>query len=323
MAMTHDSDDASEDPGSSAGGVCHHLSIDASGEGQRLDLFVGHALGLSRQKVKTLLDQQAILLNGRPVTVARKGLLLRQGSELDVTLPATDGQWPVLANPSLDLKILAQGSGYLMLDKPAGMPVHPLLPTETDTLLNAAIARFPQIQGVGEAGLRSGVVHRLDVETSGVIVLATEQATWQAMRQAFADHRTSKTYAALVHGRIEEHGSMKLDLTIAQHRPAKVKVVDKPAPQSRRCDLTWRVARRYTHASLIHVFLGTGFLHQIRVMMAHLGHPVVGDKVYGHDAADLPPPARLMLHAHHLDLLGHAADSPIPPAMQQYMDALR
>src|SRR5690606_15669336 len=116
------------------------------------------------------------------------------------------------------------GDDFVVLDKPAGMPVHPLAPGEEGTLLNAVIARWPAIDGVGEGGLRSGVVHRLDVDTSGALVMATTHDRWLTLRKAFAAHRTQKQYVAIVRGHPPEKGEHRAYLTIARHRPARVKV---------------------------------------------------------------------------------------------------
>lgn len=303
----------------------HTWQTTASDADQRLDLAIGSQLGLSRQQVKTLLEQGAVQLDGRKQGLAAKGKLLHTGQTISVNTPQTPGQWQVIAQPEMDLNVLEAGEDYLLLEKPAGMAVHPLKPDETGTLLNAVIARFPQMQGVGEGGLRSGVVHRLDVETSGVIIMASTQQRWESLRQAFAEHRTQKHYTAVVAGQPVERGGAKLHLKVTRHAPAYVSVLASPEQGSRACDLSWTVTQRLRNASVINIRLGTGFLHQIRVMMAHLGCPVLGDAVYGdaaveHDQQPIAP--RLMLHAHSLEVEGSNATSPLPTSMQRFIDAL-
>jgi 23S rRNA pseudouridine1911/1915/1917 synthase len=188
-----------------------------------------------------------------------------------------------------------------MVDKPAGVAVHPLEEGERGTMLNRVVAKYPQIQGVGEGGLKSGVVHRLDVDTSGVLLFATDQERWEALRKAFKGHSTKKVYRAIVDGEMEGAGREMMDLVVVKHSPARVGVVNPtqgymPAG-ARECYLNWRVIERLGGASLIEVELGTGFLHQIRVMMAHAGHAVVGDAVYGKGEAGV---SRQMLHASYL-----------------------
>jgi len=193
-----------------------------------------------------------------------------------------------------------------MVNKPAGMPIHPLKPGETSTLLNTVIARYPQIHSLGEGGLRSGVVHRLDLGTTGVVAFALDTATWHTFRQAFVDHTTRKTYRALVHGHPPSQGHQECPLRIARHKPAHVVVG--PGHDQRLCRLAWRVRHLLTDAAEIEVDLETGFLHQIRVMFAHMGHPLLGDTQYG--AVDRWP--RPMLHATCLDI-GDAHGQCDPP----------
>jgi 23S rRNA pseudouridine1911/1915/1917 synthase len=180
------------------------------------------------------------------------------------------------------------------------MPVHPLRADETDTVLNALIALHPEMHGVGEGGLRSGVAHRLDVDTSGVLLVATEQASWERLRRAFQRHEVEKRYRALVVGALEGGGSLELALVTARHRPARVRVVGgaelERARGAHASSLRWRSLRVFRDATLVEVQPKTGFLHQIRVSLAHLGFPIVGDRVYG-SARDPFPAARQMLHA--------------------------
>lgn len=217
-------------------------------------------------------------------------MALRAGDTLDVVAVAFE----LTPRSDLPLTVLQQADDFVVVDKPPGMPVHPLMPNETDTVLSALVARFPQMVGVGEGELRSGVVHRLDVETSGCLAFALTQSRWDDLRQAFREHRVKKTYHALVAGRLEGEGTETLDLYVAQHSPALVKVAsvfDHAA--TRPCMLTWRSVKTTDHATLLEIDLDTGHLHQIRVTLAHLGHPVLGDATYG----DKDSASRLMLHA--------------------------
>src|SRR5262249_48742973 len=206
------------------------------------------------------------------------------------------------ARPEGDLLlvVLARGRGWLAVDKPPGQPVHPLLREEGGTLLNALVARHPELHGVGEGGLRSGVVHRLDVDTSGVVLFATEEEAWQRLRGAFRAHRVDKLYRALVAGRLAGEGAIEPALSVVRHRPARVAVVGGARTGAvgapRLAGLRWRSLAHGRAATLLEVRPRTGFLHQIRATLAHLGHPVCGDPIYGTpgDASGVP---RQMLHA--------------------------
>ncbi|HEY8669143.1 MAG TPA: RluA family pseudouridine synthase [Tepidisphaeraceae bacterium] len=296
----------------------------------RLDIFLARRLSVGRTQVRKLLTAGQVSLNGRTVSESAKGLPVRAGATINVSGFVPSDEMIVIPRPDLPLTILNGGAGWIAVDKPAGMAVHPLDVTQADTLLNAAVARYPQIQGIGEAGLRSGVVHRLDVDTSGALLLALTQETWDALRSAFAQHRAHKTYLALVHGALRGEGRETMDLLISQHHPARVRVLRRPASPAqrdstkgaRRCNLSWKSLEHFGDtASLVEVTLGTGFLHQIRVMLAELGHPVIGDKTYGrNDALNAP---RHMLHALRVTAAGAAAESPIPSDFQLLLNTLR
>src|SRR5690606_2495084 len=201
--------------------------------------------------------------------------------------------------------------------------VHPLRDGERGTLLNALVTRYPQTPGVGEGGLRSGVVHRLDVQTSGAIVFATTQQRWESLRRAFQEHRTTKVYRAIVLGQLDGAGEARLHLLVAQHKPAKVRVVERSDRNARLCHLSWRSLATSTTASLVEIHLGTAFLYQVRVTMAHLGHPLAGDALYRHaDMHDPTAASRVMLHAARLSVDDIDACSPDPPDFAQCLSQL-
>lgn len=237
-------------------------------------------------------------VDGRPVAESAKGARVCEGMAVEVASFTRPGRECLVAEPDTPLVLLAEGPGWLAVEKPAGIPVHPLREGETGTMLNAVVARYPGLQGVGEGGLRSGVIHRLDVDTSGALLVATEELCWQRLRRAFREHRVEKVYRAVVLGRLEREGSVELGLATARHRPARVRVVrpDERARGVRIAVLRWSPLEVFEAATLVEVRPVTGFLHQIRPTFAHLGFPVAGDRSYGsrEDATGAP---RQMLHA--------------------------
>jgi 23S rRNA pseudouridine1911/1915/1917 synthase len=196
------------------------LEVGPAEAGQRLDAAVARALGLSRGWVRKLFDAELVLLAGKP---AAKGVILRAGDRIDV-LPFARPEAGPLANPELALPILRESAGLVAVDKPAGLPVHPLDPDETRTALNALVARHPELVGVGEGGLRSGVVHRLDPGTSGVLIFALREQAWREARAAFAEKRVAKRYLARVHGAFT--GVRVIELLL-ENRGAHVRVVER------------------------------------------------------------------------------------------------
>ncbi len=270
-------------------------------EGRRLDQFLAVALGISRAHARRALARGAVTWRGRVADLGAKGATVAEGDEVTVAEVVDPRSALPEPDPGPGVPILARGPGWLAVDKPAGMPVHPLEPGERGTVANALAAQEPGIFGIGEGGLRSGVVHRLDVDTSGALLFATEEGRWKALREAFRRHRVRKTYWALVTGRLEGEGELALQLAVTQHRPARVRVVapdDPRAGQSRSTRATWASLRATDRASLIEVRPATGFLHQIRVSLAHLGHPLFGDPAYGGPADPVAP--RHLLHARHV-----------------------
>ncbi|MBW2417157.1 MAG: RluA family pseudouridine synthase [Deltaproteobacteria bacterium] len=310
------------------------LVVPAARGGERLDRFLASSLGISRARVRELLEGGGVRegdrrLGYRDLGYRDKGAPLRAGARLEIAdyraprdrriAPEATGAEPPWGESPAVRALLARGPGWLALDKRAGAPVHPLREEELGTVLNAVAARHPEVQGVGEAGLRSGVVHRLDVDTSGVLLVATEERAWQRLREAFRSHAALKVYRAIVAGRLAGgEREVELPLAVTRHRPARVRVV----PER---DGAWiatqsvRPLLELAGATLVEVRPRTGFLHQIRATLAHLGHPVAGDAAYGGEAVPAP---RQMLHAARLQFEEIEAESPDPEDFRGVIEAL-
>jgi len=275
--------------------------------GARLDVFLARVLPASRGQVRALLAARGVSVDGGGVDLGAKGRILAAGQRVALSEPTVAAASAPEPEPEAELRVLAAGDGWLALDKPAGMPVHPLAPGERGTLLNALVARHPEVTGVGEGGLRSGVVHRLDVDTSGVLLFATGELRWLDLREAFRSHKVEKRYRALVHGRLAGEGELVLHLAVVRHRPARVGVVPASDGRSRRTELRWRSLETFETATLVEVAPRTGFLHQIRASLAELGHPLLGDVAYGAPEGSAP---RHLLHAASVAIDDVAAESP-------------
>jgi len=287
----------------------HSLEVGPAEAGQRLDAVVARVLGLSRGWVRKLLDAGLVLLAGKP---AAKGVILRAGDRIDV-LPFARPEAGPLANPEIALPILRASAGLIAVDKPAGLPVHPLGPDETDTALNALVARHPELVGIGEGGLRSGVVHRLDPGTSGVLIFALKEDAWRAARAAFAEKRVAKRYVARVHGAFA--GEREVELML-ENRGTHVRVVDRGGRLA-----VSRISALETGAetSLVEIAMRTGVRHQIRATLAELGHPIVGDRLYG-STVEL---GRYWLHAASIGWDDFAAESELPRELKPLPPGLK
>jgi 23S rRNA pseudouridine1911/1915/1917 synthase len=311
------------------------LEVEPAEAGRRLDVFLSERLRISRGAVRRMLASGAVRIAGRALGEGDKGLALRAGERLEVDAGASQPR--LAAEPETPLSLLAEGPGWLVADKPAGMPVHPLAPGERGTLVAAVAARRPEIDGVGEGGLRSGVVHRLDVDTSGALLVATAPAPWQRLRAAFREHRVEKRYRAIALGRVEADGEIELPLVTARHRPAFVRAASPSERDAARNTITsWRVVESLRDATLLEVRTVTGFLHQVRATLAHLGHPLAGDRTYASFAqrgeaerrrsgsgGDTTGAARHMLHAASLRFEEIAAESPDPDDFAALLASLR
>jgi 23S rRNA pseudouridine1911/1915/1917 synthase len=299
------------------------LEVDEAAAGTRLDVFLAERLELSRAQARRLLARGAVRVGGRLLAEGAKGERVACGTTVEIARFERPESERAAAEPHAELVGLARGPGWVAVDKPPGMPVHPLAPDETGTVLNALIARYPELHGVGEGGLRSGVVHRLDVDTSGALLVATEEATWARLRAAFSEHRVSKTYRAVVVGRLEGDGAIELGFVVARHRPARVRVVadSERSRGVRQGSLRWRCIERFEAATLIEVRPRTGHLHQIRATFEHLGHPVAGDRSYGpRDSIGAP---RQLLHAAAVTFEEISAASPDPDDFRAVCERLR
>ena len=302
------------------------VEVEPARAGQRLDRLLAEALGISRARVRHLLETGRVSLAGRALRLADKSRPAEAGDRFDVSGPLRAEEETPRPRPDLPLAVLAEGPGWLVVDKPAGHGVHPLRPDQDDTVLNAVAARHPGIVGVGEGGLRSGVVHRLDVETTGALAFATDEPHWKRLRGAFSEHRVEKIYLALVHGRFERARRIDLPLVVARHQPARVAVSEDGRPSRERV----RPVETFADATLVEVKLETGFLHQIRATLAHEGHPVVGDGLYGGDtrgdtrsgAGGIAAP-RPLLHAARLSVDEVRAEAPLPGDFEAVLAALR
>lgn len=285
-------------------GEAREFEVGAEHAGERLDRFLSGALGLSRRYTRRLLERGAVSVESpdpSPPLDATKGSALRGGERIRIAAFRHPDEGP-LAVPGVELTLLHSDAGLLAIDKPAGLPTQPLDFDETGTVLNAALARWPELDGVGEGGLHSGVVHRLDRETSGVLLLATDDAAWQRARTAFRARRVDKRYRALVHGRPAASGELCLRL---DHRGKRMRVVESGGREAvtRIHEVTPR-----GDCSLVDLELVTGVTHQIRATLAQLGHPLVGDRVYG-SPSDEP---RHWLHACSIRIEDFEARSPFP-----------
>jgi len=297
--------------------------------GMRLDLFLAARLrAFSRARVRTLLRLGRVRKNGRRV---RTGDRLQTGDVLQVELAATPGELLPRAEPQLPLIVRYVSSALLVVDKPAAMPTQPLAPDETGTLVNALLGRYPELRAQERAVLDPGLLNRLDLETSGLVLVARHAAAFAALRAQLEADAVRKVYLALVHGETPTAGEVRWALAHDPRAASRMRVQHDPelGPSLpwRKAHTRFRCVARYEGLSFVEVEIRRGARHQIRAHLAALGHPIVGDRLYG--AADSPRPCdRHFLHAARLELVDpHDAqairvEAPLPPELESWLAAL-
>ena len=242
--------------------------------GERLDRFLAAAQAdLSRSRLQSLIREGRVLVNGK---IARASLRLHDGDQVRVELPPE--RIVKLAAEDIPLSILYEDESILVVDKPAGMVVHPGAGVASGTLVHALLHRDPRIAAVGGAG-RPGIVHRLDRDTSGLLVVARTARAYRALVDAIKNRDVKRRYLALVWGGPgPAEGSVEGAIGRDPRHRQRMAVVRRGGKPAR---TRWRVAERFGWCTALDVALETGRTHQIRVHLAHLGHPVVGDRTYG------------------------------------------
>ena len=268
------------------------LTVGRTAAGARLDRWLAESLpDLSRSRIQHLIAGQHVTVNGA-ATKASHRLHGGETIEIDVpSLPPDD-----LVPEPIALTVLHEDDHVLVIDKPAGMVVHPGAGNATGTLAAAALAHAPAIAGVG-GPRRPGIVHRLDKDTSGVLVMAKTRAAYEGLTAQLVERSVTRRYVAVVHGRVGLTAGV-VDAPMGRDPSHRQRMAVRPAGKGKRAVTHYRVVERFPHFTYLELRLETGRTHQIRVHMASLGHPIVGDRTYGRSHGKQPIASEgLALHA--------------------------
>ena len=289
--------------------------------GIRLDRFLAtQIVALSRTQLQRLIDDGFVQVDGCAAKTSQK---TEAGQRVTVMLPESGA--PSITAENMEIPVIYEDEHIIVVDKPAGMVVHPGHGAPAGTLVNGLLARYPELSAFEDSD-RPGIVHRLDKDTSGVMVVARTPWARQNLQAQFAARTVHKRYWALIHGHLETAQAL-IDASIgrSRQRPTQMAIggrADRPARTA------YTVLERFALFSLVEARPITGRTHQIRLHFAALGHPIAGDQSYGlqDEAIGL---ARQFLHAHALRLVLPGStverefESPLAPDLQQVLDGLR
>jgi len=299
------------------------FTVEPAEAGKRLDVFLRERFpDYSRSRLQQWIKAGHVEVEGRP---AKASTVLRGGEKVEVRPQEPP---PLKAFPEpLPLKVIYEDADVIVVEKPAGMVVHAGAGMRAGTLVNALLYRFGQLPGADQ--LRPGIVHRLDRYTSGLLLVARRDRAHEKLRQQFTSRLIEKYYLALVHGEFEED-SGKIEKPIARDPRRRTRMTAR-LPQGRPALTYYWVRERLRGFTLLEVRIITGRTHQIRAHLASIGHPVVGDPVYGapRQIPGMPPLGRYFLHAWKLGFRQPTTgewitvESPLPPELDHWLTQLR
>ncbi|MCF0135882.1 MAG: RluA family pseudouridine synthase [Lachnospiraceae bacterium] len=307
------------------------FTVDAQGQGSRLDVFISEALEeLTRSRVQKLLEMGCLRVNDKSV---KAGYKLKEGDRISLEIPETR---ILSAEPQpMDIPIIYEDEDLAIVMKPRGLVVHPAAGHEDGTLVNGLMYAFEgRLSGINGV-LRPGIVHRIDKDTSGLLVVCKSDRAHQVLSDKLKEHDIDRVYHTIVHGNIkEDRGTVDAPIGRMDNERKKMCI----RPDGRRAVTHYRVLERYKGFTYLEVTLETGRTHQIRVHMQSLGHPVLGDPVYGPARQTTDPGRRLekedfwpgqILHAKVLGFEHPVSgefirfDSELPPYFLKTLEILR
>ncbi len=289
--------------------------------GERLDAFVARSVeGLTRSAAQRLLEEGHVLLNGKP---GKKNSKLALGDAVQVTVP--EPKEVDIVPKKIPLNIAYEDEDVVVINKPKGLVVHPAAGHQDDTLVNGLLYELGESLSGINGELRPGIVHRIDKDTSGLLAVAKNDLAHTVLASQLKDHSMARTYEAIVCGSFRED-SGTVDAPIGRH-PTDRKRMCVTQRNSKEAVTHWEVVKRYRGYTHIRCRLETGRTHQIRVHMAHIGHPILGDTVYGHKKPELGQDSQclhagLLCFRHPRDGRPVIVSAPLPEYFTQVLEKL-
>jgi 23S rRNA pseudouridine1911/1915/1917 synthase len=270
----------------------HSFVVEDEAKGERFDVYLRAKLpDLSRERIKNLIEEGFILVEGKSVKPSYK---LKGGEQVLVRIPVEKEY--SLQPKEVPFEILYEDEDLAVIYKPAGIVVHPAPGHLDDTLVHGLLLKLRSLSGVG-GELRPGIVHRLDKDTSGVMLVAKNDFAHKKLTQDFKERRVEKEYLAIVYGKLTQKEGT-LDFLIGRHPVQRKRMA--VVKEGRQALTKYKVLKLFKKATLVLAKPVTGRTHQLRVHFSHIGHPILGDPIYGGLKPDVPRPERLMLHAYRI-----------------------
>ncbi|MFA4937409.1 MAG: RluA family pseudouridine synthase [Patescibacteria group bacterium] len=291
----------------------------------RLDKFlVANLEKFSRSFIQQTIKQGKILVNKKKVTVHH---FLKNGDIISLNF-SEPKPISVIPTTKIPLEIIKETPDFLIINKPEGLVVHPAPGVNEPTLVDGLIVKFPKIKNLGEDPLRPGIVHRLDRDVSGLIIVAITPAMFEHLKRQFKNHLIHKEYTGLVNGQVQLPSGI-IDFPLGRSRTKHGKIAARPKGGEGEPAITkFEVMQKFTHTTLLKIQIITGRTHQIRAHLAAFGYPLVGDKIYKPTKIQTNKKiGRLFLHASYLeftDLDGNQQkfSSPLPDELNLYLETL-
>ncbi len=270
------------------------IKVQKTEKTERIDKFLSKKINASRTFVQKQIKEGLILVNKkkiRPNFTPQNGDII----QIEKTEPKTPS---IVPDGQVKFKVVHETKNYIVIEKPSGLIVHPAPGIKEQTLADGLAAKYPYLTSVGENMLRPGMVHRIDKEVSGLMVIAKNQKMFEFLKKQFKDRKVNKEYIALAHGKILEHeGSIKTPIGRSKTKTGKMAAHVSQITGDRQAKTKYQVLQKFTNNTLLKVKILTGRTHQIRVHLNSIGHPVVGDELYTNKKIKKTSLGRIFLHA--------------------------
>jgi 23S rRNA pseudouridine1911/1915/1917 synthase len=297
-------------------------------EPTRLDKFLVQELGSgwSRTFIQHAIKEGMVKVNGKKVPIHH---FLKEGEIITLSELASPVTAQITPSAEVEFKILASTPEFIIVDKPSGLVVHPALGVKEPTLIEGLLSKYPELKEVGDDPMRPGIVHRLDRDVSGLIIVARNQNMFDYLKQLFKERNITKKYLALVVGHLNQpDGVIDFPLARSNQKHGKMAARSKSDSDTREAITKFELIKLYQPASLLKIEIETGRTHQIRAHLAALGYPIVGDKLYRPKKLNFKAtPERLFLHATELSFVDQNGEnqtftSPLPQELNDFLNKL-